>query len=82
MFKENLNNQGFKVESIEVNVSNFSFEGSNEMDQSNSSQQEAAKGKKSAFRMDMEDSAYLEEALSELANDDTADYGNNFDYTA
>jgi flagellar hook-length control protein FliK len=82
IFKENLSNQGIKVESIEVNVSNFSFEGSSQMDQSNSSQQETAKGKKSPFSIDMEDSAYLEEALSGLMNDDTADYGNNFDYTA
>lgn len=82
IFKENLNNQGLKVDIIEVNVSNFSFEGSNQMDQSNSNQQEAAKGKKTTLRVDAEDKDFLEEALSGLDQGDSADYGNNFDYIA
>lgn len=81
IFKENLYNQGIKVEAIEVNVSNFSFEGSTQMDQSSSNQQESSKDKKSALRIDMDDAAFLEESMSLLTND-TVDYGNNIDYTA
>jgi flagellar hook-length control protein FliK len=82
IFKENLNNQGLKVDAIEVNVSNFNFEGSTQMDQSNGNQQEAAKGKKTTLRMDTEDADFLEEALAGLVQDDSADYGNNVDYIA
>lgn len=82
VFKENLNIQGLKVDAIEVNVSNFNFEGSNQMDQSNSNQQEAAKGKKTTLRMNVEDTEFLDEALASLVQGDSADYGNNFDYIA
>lgn len=79
-FKENLINQGIKVEAIEVNVSNFSFEGGS-LDQSNRNQQEAEQGKKTAIKNKIEDIDYLDDGLSELSND-TVDYGNNFDYSA
>ena len=50
VLKQNLENQGVKVEAIEVNVSNFSFTGNNEAGKGQESG--TNKGKK-AFRMDV-----------------------------
>lgn len=49
VLKQNLENQGVRVEAIEVNVSNFSFSGSNEA--GNKQESNSNKGKK-AFRME------------------------------
>lgn len=60
VLKQNLENQGVKVEAIEVNVTNFSFTGSNEA--GNKQEQGTNKGKK-AFRMEVaEDLEIMEEA--------------------
>ncbi len=50
VLKQNLENQGVRVEAIEVNVSNFSFSGSNEA--GNKQESNSNKGKK-AFRMEV-----------------------------
>lgn len=61
VLKQNLENQGVRVEAIEVNVSNFSFSGSNEA--GNRQESNPNKGKK-AFRMEVgNDLEGMEEVL-------------------
>ncbi len=77
MLKENLTDQGVKVESIEVTVSNFSFGESNQTFESNSEQKQGHKPLKlDGFDDDMsgQDSNIIEELMQ--------DYGNTVDYTA
>lgn len=80
VLRENLNNQGLKVESIEVTVSNFGFEQSNqastEEEQKNSNPQ-----KGNRFRNDSEILGNLSEGETVPTNDLEMN-GSSIDYTA
>lgn len=75
MLRENLNNQGVKVESIEVTVSNFSFTESNHTNESNQEQKRSQKQLKlDGFDENVQESDGIDELMH--------DYGNTVDYTA
>lgn len=77
--RQNLENQGIKVESIEVNVSNFSFEqsaGTNEREESGS------RKSKRAFRMETEEKVDNVSQSSVLASGLVDENISNVDYSA
>ncbi len=79
VLKQNLENQGVKVEAIEVNVSNFSFDGSNEA--GNKEESGTNKGKK-AFRMDIAEGIEDMEDISEVQISLSDETISNVDYSA
>lgn len=79
VLKQNLENQGVKVEAIEVNVSNFSFNGSNEA--GNKQEQGTNKGKK-AFRMEVAKDIDVMEEVSPIQIGLADDTIPNIDYSA
>lgn len=79
ILRQNLENQGIKVESIEVNVSNFSFEqstGTNEREESGS------RKSKRAFRMEAEEKVEPTTQSSVLASGLVDENISNVDYSA
>jgi flagellar hook-length control protein FliK len=78
--KENMNNQGIKVEAIEVTVSNFSFGQSNQTE--SGSKQQKGSTKKS---INLDDFNYADEELTDeqlLAAKVLEQSGGSVDYTA
>lgn len=79
ILKENLNNQGLKVDAIEVTVSNFGFNQSSNTNTGN--QQQKSNAKRS---INLNDSKYMEDDLSEaelLAAKVLEQSGGSVDYT-
>ncbi len=79
VLKENLNNQGIRVEAIEVTVSEFGFDQSNQAD--TGQKQQSSSQRHNGFRDDAElMSGQTDEVI--LPNDITEESGNLIDYTA
>lgn len=76
--KDNLSNQGVKVEAVEVTVSNFSFDGSNQADGN------AKEQKQSHRKLNLDDMNTLEGLTDEeeIISDMMQMNGNTVDYTA
>lgn len=80
ILKDNLSQQGIKVEAIEVTVSEFSFQQSTQMGQ-NSEQQQSANQSKKAFRVDAGEFVLENETVDEEENL-SLNTGTQFDYSA
>lgn len=82
--KENLNNQGIKVEAIEVNIESFAFDERNQMS-GGQGKEGQSKPKEKKFSADGVVKAFGEEAAAEEELSNTAaitQSGGNVDYTA
>ncbi len=79
VLRDNLNNQGLKVEAIEVTVSNFAFEQSNQA--TTGEEQQGNSQRRNAFRDDSELFKSLTEE-EDLAVNIMEQNGNSIDYTA
>lgn len=79
VLKENLTNQGVKVEAIEVTISEFAFSQSNEMNQGKNDQNSASSNTKRAFRADLGSISVEEEEALEVEH---LDSGSQIDYSA
>lgn len=81
--KENLNNQGIKVDAIEVNIQSFAFDERNQM---NGGQEQGGQSKPKERKLTAEDisRAFGEEPEEEeiLSTADITQSGSNVDYTA
>ena len=80
VLKDNLNNQGVKVEAIEVTVSQFGFDQSNEMGQGKNQQNSSSSNGKKVFRADLGSLAMEEE--EEILQTESLDSGSQIDYSA
>lgn len=83
--KDTLQNQGLKVDAIEVSVSDFRFEQSTNMNEGQQQQQTSDNKKKAPRKIDL---SMLEDGFDDLSEEDTLaaqvmiDNGNTVDYTA
>ena len=83
--KDTLQNQGLKVDAIEVSVSDFRFEQSTNMNEGQQQQQTGDNKKKAPRKIDL---SMLEDGFDDLSEEDTLaaqvmiDNGNTVDYTA
>lgn len=80
VLKDNLANQGIKVEAIEVTVSDFGFQQESKMSQEGNQQSNHSSNSKRAFRMDVIDD--LVEQTEDLVDYVLNDSGSNIDYSA
>lgn len=81
VLKDNLSNQGIKVDAIEVTVSDFGFQQESKMSQEGNQQSNNSSSSKRAFRMDAVDDSLVEQA-EELVDHILNDSGSNIDYSA
>lgn len=82
--KENLGEQGLKVDEVEVTVSNFDFSHSNQANAEEQRQQQSQEQKRVNRNLNLKDTVSLKDLTEEeqLAARIMADNGNQIDYTA
>ncbi len=81
ILKDNLNNQGLKVESIEVTVSNFSFEQSNQASDGNEKGRQSSSGNRNLDSADSDVYTNPNDETAQLAGT-LEESGSSIDYTA
>ncbi len=81
VLKDNLTNQGIKVEAIEVTVSDFGFQQESKMSQEGNQQSNHSSNSKRAFRTDAIDDSFVERT-EDIADHILIDSGSNIDYSA
>ena len=83
--KENLNNQGVKVDAIEVNIQSFAFDERNQMSGGQGGNNEQSKPRERKLTAEDIQKAFAEDSVVEEAVPDTVaitQSGSNIDYTA